>query len=392
MNDDIKKVSIITLLLLSMITMMSNVAIVTALPALKEQFKDVANIDFYSRLIITLPSLVIAILAPIMGKVVVKFGKRNSTIVSLLVFAITGSTGLYLNQIEIILFSRAFFGIAIATLMIITTSLVGDYFKVEDRPKFMGLQNAFIGIGGILFVVGGGFLSDISWRTTFGIYLISLLLLPLAITSIKEIKLERTINNTDDKISSSIYLIYFFAFVYMSLFFLLPTQMPFLLIEGFGASGKFAGGIIASAFVSNALGAIIFVKLKSKFSYPAVLLIGLSFFAMGFSGLGLSNSLSLFFIPAPMMGFGAGIMLTNLTTWMLSMTFSGNRVKSSGYFTSALFLGQFSSPLIFQNVVDYFGTQNFFLNLGITLFVIILISMSILIIQKSKNEVSLSNS
>jgi len=173
---NIKKLTMLTLLLIAMTTSMSNVAIVTALPHLKEYFTDIANIEFYSRLMLTIPSLVIAILAPFLGHLIFKYGKKRAVIIALSAFSITGSAGLYLQDIEMLLFSRALFGICVATLMIVSTSLIGDYFKEQDRHKFMGYQSAFMALGGVVFVIGGGVLSDISWRYSFGIYLIGFLL------------------------------------------------------------------------------------------------------------------------------------------------------------------------------------------------------------------------
>jgi hypothetical protein len=67
-------------------------------------------------------------------------------------------------------------------------------------------------------------------------------------------------------------------------------------------------------------------------------------------------------------------MMTNLTAWMLSKTSAKKRVKTSGYFTSALFLGQFSSPIIFHSFVSTLGVQNFFLVIGISLLIITIFS------------------
>ena len=374
MNSDIKKLTIFTLLLISMTTMMSNVAIVTALPHLKEHFTDIKNIEFFSRLMLTLPSFVIAILAPILGHIIFRFGKKRSAIIALIVFAISGSTGLYLDSLELLLASRAVFGVCVATLMIVSTSLVGDYFKEQSRHKFMGYQSAFTAVGGVVFVIGGGFLSDISWRYSFGIYLIGFLLLPLAITQLKEVKID-TIKDDEVQVSSKIYFIYFLSFCYMLIFFILPTQIPFLLIEEFGASGKFAGSVIGTAFLANAFGAITFSKLKDRYSYSTIFLIATFIIAMGFTGVGLVQELHLFYFTAPLLGFGGGIMLTNLTAWMLSKTTIKKRVKTSGYFTSALFLGQFSSPIVFHPLVSFLGVQSFFFSIGISLFVIIVFSL-----------------
>ena len=159
---------------------MSNAAIITSLPHLGEHFKDIANIELLARLMITIPSLAIALLAPFLGHLIYKTSIVKSALFGLLLFGMAGSAGLYLSDIYSLLFSRMLLGIAIAILMIVGTSLVGDYFKGPARHKFMGLQSAFVSIGGILFISGGGILSDIHWTYPFGIYLIGFLLVPMA--------------------------------------------------------------------------------------------------------------------------------------------------------------------------------------------------------------------
>ncbi len=359
-----------------MTTMMSNVAIITALPRLQNYFSNVENIEFYSRLILTLPSLVIAFLAPFIGHLIFKFGKKRSAIIALLIFAIAGSAGLYLETIKEFLISRAVFGIAVSTLMIVSTSLVGDYFKDEQRHKFMGYQSAFIAIGGVFFVFGGGFLSDINWRLPFGIYLIGLILLPMALFFLYEVP-KKIETQTDIQITfpKKLLGIYILGFFYMLIFFILPTQMPFLIIDHFGGNGKMAGSIISLAFLSNALGAITFSKLKKKYNFSTIYLIGLSIVACGFTGVGFVNNIYLFYITAPILGFGGGVMMTNITAWMLSCTTFEKRVKASGYLTGSLFLGQFFSPIAFHPFVVYLGVQHFFMFIGCCLVTIILFSL-----------------
>lgn len=371
--NKINKLTIFTLLLLSMTTMMSNVAIVTALPHLKIEFSYINNIEFYSRLMLTVPSLVIAFLAPVLGHLIFKYGKKKSALIALIIFSFSGSAGIYLQSIEALLSSRALFGLATAILMIVSTSLVGDYFEEEKRHRVISLQSAFMAVGGTAFVIGGGFLSDISWRYAFGIYLIGFLLLPFVYTQIKEIKID-TLNDSITKINPKIYFIFLLGFLYMLIFFILPTQIPFLLIDNFGLSSKFAGSIIAIAFFANAFGAITFAKLKKRYSYKTVFIIALFIISLGFTGVGLNQKVELFYFITPFLGFGGGIMMTNLTAWMLSFTNIEKRVKASAYFTSCLFFGQFFSPIVFHPLVTYLKVQNFFLSIGLFLLSIALFS------------------
>ena len=379
-----KKMAIFTLLLLSMITMMSNVAIVTTLPQLKEYFIYINDIEFYSRLMLTLPSLIIAILAPFLGHIIFKFGKKKSTLCALSLFALSGSAGLYLDSIELLLLSRAIFGIGVASLMIVSTSLVGDYFKDHERHKFMGFQSAFTAVGGMMFVTGGGFLSDISWRYPFGIYIIGALLLPMVYKYFKEVKITTQVIEEDVSINSNMFFIYALAFFFMLIFFILPTQIPFLLIESFKANGSTTGMIIAIAFLSNAMGAMFFSKLKTRYNFSTIYIIGLFITGIGFAAIGIVNSITVFFITSPIVGFGGGIMMTNITAWMLSKTSIKKRVKSSGYFTSSLFLGQFFSPIVFHPVVNRMPLQDFFFLIGVSL--MLLVVLSTLYLRTKKNS------
>ncbi len=349
--------------------MMSNVAIVTVLPHLKDYFTH-EHIEFYARLMITMPSLAIAFLAPFLGHLIHKIGKKVSAIFALLLFSIAGSAGLYLDSIESLLASRAFLGIAIAILMIVSTALVGDYFSDEKRNKYMGLQNAFISLGGVLFVVGGGVLSDINWRYSFTIYLIGFALLFFVLKYLVEFKSTQLASeeNSED-IPTKLYKIYILAFIYMAIFYILPTQMPFLMINHFNASGTMTGMVISLALLFNGIGALSFSKLKKSFNFFQIYLIGLIIIAFGFIAVYFANNIYILFLIAPAFGFGGGLLMTSVTAWMLSLAHHTKRVKSSGYLTSSLFMGQFFSPILTMPIVAHFGVQSFFLVIGVVLLI-----------------------
>lgn len=363
----------VTLLLLSMMTMMSNVAIITSLPHLGDHFPDEENIELLSRLMITLPSLSIAFLSPFLGHYLQNIPKKVTIIAALILFGLAGSAGLYLEGIWALLASRALLGVAIGTLMIMTTALVGDYFSDEVRHKYMGLQSAFTALGGLFFLIGGGLLSDIDWRYPFGIYFIGIVYIPLVLLFILEPKHHDSGKLDENVTVQRLRHIYLLGFLLMLIFYTMPTQMPFLMIQHFGASGTLTGAIISTAFIANALGAMTFAKLKKRFGFAQIYLIGLTVISIGFILIGLVQDVHLFFATAPIMGFGGGMLMTNVMAWMLSRTHHKHRVKSSGYMTSSLFLGQFFSPIVFHPFVDYFGVQHFFWILGAVILGVVLI-------------------
>lgn len=374
--NQISNLTKLTLLLLATTTMMSNVAVITVIPHLKTIFQ-IDNIELYSRLMVTLPSFTIAFLAPFLGHLIQKVGKKKSTIFALVLFSLTGTAGFYLQTMEQILISRAIFGIAVAMLMIVSTSLVGDYFKDEQRHKFMGIQMAFTSLGGVFFVVGGGILSDISWHYPFLIYSIGIFLLPFVLKFISQNAISN-LNQDEEEADNRVFFIYVLAFLLMVIFYILPTQMPFLIMNHFNASGTLAGAIISLAFVFNGLGAMSFVKLKKHFTFASIYLIGLFIVGVGFTIIGIVNNVYFFFLTSPLMGFGGGLLMTCVTSWMLTLVSAKKRVKSSGYLTSSIFMGQFFSPILTMPLVHIFGVQKFFEVFGW----IILIILGLILLKK----------
>jgi len=99
----------------------------------------------------------------------------------------------------------------------------------------------------------------------------------------------------------------------MIIFYVLPTQMPFLMINKFGASGTLTGSIIAVSFLFNAIGSLFFVKLKRVLSFGQIYLVSLSIVSFGFICVGLLREINYFFAVTAILGFGGGIMMSNIS-------------------------------------------------------------------------------
>lgn len=354
-----KKYIKLALLLAGSLTVMSGATIAPALPELKRAFADTANIEYLSRLVLTLPALSIAIISPFAGWWITRYSKTKTLYASMLLYGLAGASGFVLNDLYAILVGRLFLGVAVAFTMTVASTLIGDYFEGKERNAFMGAFTALLSLGGVVYIALGGALADITWRGPFLVYLASLLFLPITIFSLFEP--ERNNGSTreekkqGDVAGITILIILATGFFVMLFFYLVPTQLPFILVEQIGMSNSGTGYAIAFGNLVAAGVSFLYDKYKRWFGYMQLYAIAFAANAAGYFILSQSNVYWMVLIGLALSAAGMGIMMPNTALWLLDSSTNANRGKLMGGMSSAYFLGQFVSPLYSQPIVNMLG-------------------------------------
>lgn len=349
----------VALLLVATLGVMSGVTVVSSLPLLSKTFSTIAHIEFLSKMMLTLPSIIIALFAPIAGMLVDKFGRLRPLYLGIILFIVGGSSGFYIENFYLILLGRAVLGFGVAFIMTSSMALIGDYFKEEkQRHKFMSKQGLAVALGGIIFITAGGFLAQIHWSYPFAIYLLPLLLLPFLWLTLYEPLQHK--HEIAQEFSPKLFPVYITAFFVMVLFYMLPTQLPYLIINTLGGEPKTVGFVIATAMSFNALVAMQYSKIKARLSYIRIYSLTFLLFSIGLYLISNAQNITTLFFAAAPMGMAFGLMLVNTNAWFLSKVSHSQRAKASGILTSSLFLGQFTSPLLFEPIVAHYGIEELF--------------------------------
>lgn len=343
----------LTLLLLSMLTMMAAAIIAPSLPNIALEFQDFPQVELLSKLILSIPALFIAIIAPFAGNYIDRFGRLKLLYIGLIGYAIGGTSAYFLHDLYLILGGRMVLGVSIGMIMTIAATLIGDYFEGESRRQFVGYQSAFIGLAGVVFMSLGGFLATLHWRIPFLIYLFSLLLIPLVFVFLKEPS-SIIPNQQDSSIAAPRLLNALFPVgtLFMILFYLMPTQLPFLL----DSIGFIAPSYAGNALAINALGIVFssffYSHIKKRFSFIKVAGIALLMMAAGYFLTGSSTEFNGILAVVFLAGLGLGLFIANLNFWVLELSPHQIRGKNMGILTACLFLGQFISPIIAEPIVQ----------------------------------------
>ncbi|ERL56553.1 MFS transporter [Psychrobacter aquaticus] len=364
--------SALCLLLLSTLTVMSNATIAPALPGLAREFAGMPSADLLVKMLLPIPALFVVIFAPILGWTADKFGRRKQLLISTAVFALSGAAGALLSSLEAIIISRAILGICVAGLMTAITALITDYFSGAQRSQFMGLQQSFSNIGGIVFIVTAGYLANISARLPFFIYAAALLLVPLVFIAIKDTTFtnseheQQQANNQINPqaqtswkwplIGCSLVL-----FCHLVIFYILPTQIPFFMVD-IGISDPSKSGLAMGAgTLAAAIAGISFGKLVNRIKNYGVAFLGFLAMSVGMVVLSQAATFSVVIVGCALMGVCMGLVMPNFMVTGLALVPSDKRGLASGVLTSSIFIGQFVSPLISSALISILAYSHFYL-------------------------------
>jgi MFS family permease len=367
----------LTLLAASGLTIMASAIISPSLPGIRAAFADVPQVELLARLVLTLPALAVALLAPVAGTLLDRVGRRPVLLGSLGLYALAGASGMLLPTLPAILVGRALLGASVAGIMTSATTLITDSFQGAARRKLLGLQAAWTGAAGASSLVIGGAISTLSWRAPYALYLVAALLIPAVLTLVPrtaKVTTETTRDRPSDDIDPArgklLAPVFLLAALTMVLLYLVPVQAPFLLTSRFQARGAAIGGAVSVVTLVSVVGSIFFARLLGALGRKRLHGLGFASLALGFALFAGAQSWPAVVVSLSFVGMGMGLLLPALVHDISELAREDRRGAAMGMLTGSLFAGQFVSPILAQPFVDHGGiTQAFAVASGLSLLV-----------------------
>jgi MFS family permease len=334
------------------------------LPKIAQYFHGDPHVAVLVSLLATMPALFVALGAWPAGFLADRFGTRRVLLFGVGIYGFIGCSPIILHSLAGIVATRAGVGMTEAIIMTCSTALVADYFHGSDRERWLAVQTGGGGIVAVIMIALGGVLGESSWRLPFAMYGIAFVLFPLCVFKTWEPAKHKGEYTQHPKAEASLaslskpadadkdkpynwtplILISLVTLFASTAFYLLIIQLSFVLTErGVTASGTIGLGC-AVAVLFGTVGAVVFKLLR--LSVAGKLTISFTLFAVGFFIVAISRGFLATEIGASINQIGAGMVLPTLITWALSELTIEVRARGTGIWQTAMFLGQFLSPLI----------------------------------------------
>src|SRR3954453_4929894 len=341
----------VVLLLASCLGVLGAVLLAPVLPDIEDAFAGTAGVKALTPVVLTAPALVIGLTAPFAGRVVDRIGRKRLLVAALVVYAFVGTAPLWLPSLQLIVASRVLVGLTEAVIMTCCTTLLADYFHGAQRERYFGLQVVCTTVAATFFFAIGGGLGSHSWRTPFWLYLVSL---PLAVAAARFIWQPVPQRRTGvlpalpwNRLLAPVGVSLLGGLVFYKLIVELSLSVGALGVDSTGA----IGAISAVGSLGTAIGAFSFSRLAAR--GPAVTIpLAFAVSGVGLVGLGLAPAVPLVVVAAVVTGLGNGLLLPALLTWALGSLSFEQRGRGTGWWTAAVFLGQFICPLVVLGLSD----------------------------------------
>jgi MFS family permease len=334
-------------LLLLPITMavMGLIVLVPVLPRMFEHFAAVPGVQFLIPLMLTLPALCVALLSPVAGFVVDRFGRRRALIVALVLYAIAGVFPLFLDDLGAIIVSRVFVGAMEAVVVTASTTLIGDYFHGAERERWLANQTALASISSIFLAVLGGALGNISWRAPFAAYAISVVwaigLLLWTWEPVKSEQPKEEIAGAGGRFPWAIMMPLAAISVFGGvMFFLMQIQVTNVLAESYDIKTPSQLGLFTGAAgLMVAVGSLLFRRI-ARARAATQLTIAFGLIGAGYVMMNHSPSVQFFTVWLLINQLGCGILLPSLAVLVMAALPFEFRGRGTGMFMTAWWLGQ----------------------------------------------------
>jgi MFS family permease len=351
----------LSLLIPITLSVMAIVLLAPILPMLLDEFKTISGFEYLVPMILTVPALCVALFSPVAGMAGDYFGRRKLLLWSFVFYAIVGIMPVFLTNIIAIIVSRIGVGIAEALIMVLSTTMIGDYFKGEARDRWLAAQTAFASMSALLFFNLGGQLGQFGWRTPFWVYGSALVMLILVLKFTWEPAADGAEAQEAPKSKSwdgfpwTKMLTIIAVTIYGSVFFYtVQIQAPLGLTElGWKDPAK-TGFWTSIASIGVPLGTYIYSRV-GRWPVKRLLLIEFSMLAVGFVVMGTAVAPEQFLLGCFINQLGAGLLLPTLLVWAMSLLPFEIRSRGAGMWTGAFSVGQFLSPLAVTVAGKTFG-------------------------------------
>jgi ACDE family multidrug resistance protein len=336
------------------VTLMAVLGVSSITPAFPKIVRELGISSAQVGLLITFFTLPGIILAPFLGVLADRIGRKKILVPSLFLFAIAGATCAFIHHFHMLLLLRTLQGVGAAALGALNVTIIGDLYSGTQRAEAMGLNTSVLNIGTASYPTIGGALALLGWYYPFALPVLAIPVGFLVLTFLKnpEPKSTRSMREylsgtwryLKDIRAISLFVATLIVFVLLYGAYL--TYLPILLDERFGASSFIIGVILSSMSLTTAIVASQLGRLSKRFTLSSIIKATFIIYALALALMPFMPGIWFLLIPAIIFGLAQGTGLPAILTAVAGLAPLEHRAAFMSINGAVLRLGQTIGPAL----------------------------------------------
>jgi MFS family permease len=318
--------------------------------------------DTQTSLLLTAFSLPGIVLAPLVGVLADRYGRRAVLVPCLVAYGLTGGAVVLVRNFEVILALRVLQGSAASGLVTLAVTLIGDAFTGQQRNQLMGVNGAAISVGTASYPLLGGALAELTWTAPFGLYLLGV---PVGLLALRALPggtggearglgyFRDVLDAVPTRRTGVIYATYIAVFVV--LYGAILTVLPLLLADAYGLSSFGVGLVLTASSVMTGVVSAANGRLAGRFSDDRLVATGFVGYGLGLTGIWLAGSPLAVGLAILLFGAGQGLTIPSLDSATSSLVGREFRGGVTSLRTTSIRLGQTVGPPLFTTAAALGG-------------------------------------
>lgn len=337
------------LMLAAVLPVMGTLTMIPVIPLLFSHFAAHPHAQLLVPMIITVPSISMALIAPLAGVIGDRMSRRKLLIAATGVYALFGLLPLALESLTAILVARMIMGIADAFILTTANALIGDYFSGAARSRWLAVQSGAGSVMATLIILTSGFLGVFGWTGPIYLYALAIPIFAGLLLLTRE-PLTRSTDGSAEELRAQPFprgqMLFICAITLVSgtIYFLEPLQISQVFNQLGMHSSSHIGMATAVAGIGVPLGAWIYGRM-AKQGIEKQFLTFYSVFGAGLLCIALAGNAVTGMMAAFIAQIGNGMLIPLMLGWVIKVLPAQHRAKGMGLWHTFFFLGMFLSPV-----------------------------------------------
>jgi MFS family permease len=305
----------------------------------------------------TIPYALLMAASLFIGRLTLVISKKRLVLAGLLLIGICGVLPFFNNGYIFLLITRILIGFGFGLVSPLNTAIISDFIKAENRPAYMGLHVAGMGIGALSGNLLGGIIAGIHYRYFYLVYAAAFLSAIGVSFFLLETPPQRNVEHSRLKMNEKVYFVSLMSFAHTLFITTFSTNIGIFILETMEENTALAGTVMAvnAAFALLVGFTFSFItKIFGKWTLAAAFMFGVLGFGM------------LLWMPG-MIGIFSGGALCGVSlscfmargTYQISTAVKQEAVpKAGGIFAVIGGIGGLLSPVILGSITALFFKNN----------------------------------